>query len=91
MLRALLSLTHPNDSVTAGCLSGMTGLTIGATTRILDRVPGELLFRPRFVRIPRLVDSRQQSGRFGRLVDRFSVLIYMLYVRSTQPERQPQT
>src|SRR5258708_36173484 len=31
-------LSHPDDSVTAGWLSGMTGLTTGAITHILDRL-----------------------------------------------------
>ena len=33
-----LILTHPSGSVTAGQLSGMTGLTTGAITHILDRL-----------------------------------------------------
>jgi DNA-binding MarR family transcriptional regulator len=33
-----LILSHPEDSVTAGWLSGMTGLTTGAVTHILDRL-----------------------------------------------------
>jgi len=33
-----LILTHPSGSITAGQLSGMTGLTTGAITHILDRL-----------------------------------------------------
>jgi DNA-binding MarR family transcriptional regulator len=33
-----LILSHPNGSMTAGELSGMTGLTTGAITHILDRL-----------------------------------------------------
>src|SRR5580692_5932380 len=33
-----LILSHPDGSMTAGSLSGMTGLTTGAITHILDRL-----------------------------------------------------
>jgi hypothetical protein len=33
-----LILSHPEGSITAGSLSGMTGLTTGAITHILDRL-----------------------------------------------------
>lgn len=55
-----LILTHPNDSVTAGWLSGMTGLTTGAVTHILDR-----LEKRKFVE--RVRDTRDRRRVFIRV------------------------
>lgn len=55
-----LILFHPRDSVTAGALSAMTGLTTGAITHILDR-----LEKKRFVE--RIRDSQDQRKVFIRV------------------------
>jgi len=55
-----LILSHPHGSVTAGGLSGMTGLTTGAITHILDR-----LEKRQFVE--RLRDTRDRRKVFIRV------------------------
>ena len=55
-----LILSHPHGSVTAGGLSGMTGLTTGAITHILDR-----LEKRQF--IERVRDTRDRRKIFIRV------------------------
>jgi DNA-binding MarR family transcriptional regulator len=55
-----LILSHPHGSVTAGGLSGMTGLTTGAITHILDR-----LEKRQFVE--RVRDTRDRRKVFIRV------------------------
>jgi DNA-binding MarR family transcriptional regulator len=55
-----LILSHPDGSVTAGWLSGMSGLTTGAITHILDR-----LEKRRF--IERVRDTRDRRQVFIRV------------------------
>jgi DNA-binding MarR family transcriptional regulator len=55
-----LILTHPVGSVTAGQLSGMTGLTTGAMTHILDRLEKRQI-------IERVRDTRDRRRIFVRV------------------------
>jgi DNA-binding MarR family transcriptional regulator len=56
-----LILSHPAGSVTAGQLSGMTGLTTGAITHILDRLEKRQV-------IERVRDTRDRRRIFVRVI-----------------------
>jgi DNA-binding MarR family transcriptional regulator len=55
-----LILSHPEGSMTAGSLSGMTGLTTGAITHILDRLEKQQF-------IERVRDTRDRRKVFIRV------------------------
>jgi len=67
-----LILSHPEGSMTAGSLSGMTGLTTGAITHILDRLEKRrFIERVRDTRDRRKVFIRVRSGSLEPLIPKY--------------------
>lgn len=70
-----LILTHPGVPVTAGWLSGMSGLTTGAVTHILDRLEKrKLIQRVRDTRDRRKIFLRVREENLAPLIPRYEAV-----------------